>query len=720
MMNPDPGASALKFLSAVITIATLTLAAPPCLQADVPLDHPPADGVTTVGLKHEATSDQTWVQPDNTRDTGLTSEPLSHLNPQVNVQPFPFDPKTMMHVSEVQPGMKGYGLSVFSGLKPVKFDVEVVGVRHRMLAGTDIVMCQLTSPYLKDIGVIAGMSGSPVFLNDRLLGAVAYGFTDVKDALGGITPIETMLQVYNSTPVTPAPPDAGGDSQTFDKYNRYMALRTQLHKENITTLLAGFANTNQQSPTNITLHASDFPHAAEQGLHLPDQFQLRPLTSPVVLYGAPSGTASLLQSLFPDLGIMSAATPLDAFSTYVPSAQATNSPGGPVTDINDFANEITGGYAMAIPYVEGDLSMAAVGTVTWRNGNRLVAFGHPMSEKGNVALPMSAARINAIIRSADRPFKLGEPVGQIGMIREDRLPAVGGLFGQKAPMCAVNVQIGDPDYLGQKQFKYRMLRDRDLTPGLLASILMESISSGGRSGGNSASLLSYTVAMSDGTSFTKEDYSVDSDGPTMAAIGSAMDIAALMTNPFKKVQPDSVEFSMRVTDKLPQASLQTAELDEAVYRPGDSVNVSWDLQPYQKDLERNHFTFTVPPSLLDGDYVLTVCDARHRDALEDARNPSRNSIFDYASLVREIRRNYPSNRVYLVLEDEDTGVAVRGNEMPKLPGSIINTIQGTVNGRYFAPLRGNILVDADTITHYQVSGQVKLKLKVRRSQKDDD
>lgn len=693
--------------SVILAVAVLGLITAGATAQSIPVEAPTED-VTTTAIERTTSAGAIEAY----RETGLFA-----VAPQVDdlattVAPaVAFDAAKMMAVEDVRPGMKGYGLSVFSGLEPEQFEAEVVGVRHGMMAGTDIIMARLTSPHLVDIGVIAGMSGSPVYLEGKLIGAVAYGFLNVDDPLAGITPIKDMLAVYNSTPIVAAleandSADAGG----LAPFDAYVALKQHPTVENLQRLaLAG------QSWKPLQVRASDFGAGMADKFNLPHEFTLQPLSSPVVLTSQNPLTSKLAASVFGGMDILNAGQEVQAVSTQGASGLVLNSPGGPVNNLEEFAGKISGGYALSVPFIEGDLNMAVVGTVTLREGERLIAFGHPMFHHGTVFAPMAAARVNALIRNRDKPFKLGESVGHVGMVRQDRQPGIGGLFGQTARMFPVKTVIKDPEYLEQREFNYRVWNDRRMTPGLVMTTLMESLGAAARSGGESAALYNYSLRLDDGTSITAESYSSDTGGTMMAVFGAMADTGMLMNNPFKRVGLEDLQFEMQVVDRLRQAGVESAAMDKAAFRPGETATVDWVLRPFREEPIRMSYSFAVPAELPDGEYDLVVSGATARQKLETRRHPGGQKVHNFNDLVRLVQQNYADNRVYVSLVDKDTGVSVQGSEMPKLPGSVINLIQGTVNEEYFAPVRGNFIVDADVVTAFEIGGEVTVKLKVERS-----
>lgn len=672
-------------------------------------------GADTSATSAVATDKESFVQLPTTRGTGLSPEQIESAlktskTPAVPA-PLPFDDKTMMRSADVRPGMKGYGLSVFSGIKPEKFDAEVVGVRHGVYPKQDIILCKLTSPYLVDIGVIAGMSGSPVYLDGRVIGAVAYGWMFAKEPLAGVTPIENMLDVFNSTSHATSETVESARNNTFQAYNTFMQMRRDMT----------FSTPRKfQSASAVKIDPADIAAPYKQEFKITDQTAMEPLATPLFISGASPATMKLIGEAYSGLNVQPISDSMASAASGGPalplSAGAMNSPGGQVTDIKALSDEISGGYGLGVPFIEGDMSMAGVGTVTYRNGDRLVAFGHPMFEEGSVEFPMAAVRINGLSRNIMRPFKVGESVGQIGVVRQDRIPAIGGVFGEQAPMFGVRASVDDPKYQGKRDYKFRLWNNRDMTPQLCMTVIAESIAGAGRGGGDTAAWYDYAVAFDDGTSFTKEEYIADSYGGMDASYSAGADIGVMMNNPYKPVKPASLDFHMKIADKLPQAIIRSAATSKPSYRPGDMVEVTVEIQPYRKEVEKVNYSFKLPDQLPEGSYDLSISDGSARASIDYMRDPGSERVFNYESLVSMLKRNYPKNKIYLTVRDRDTGVSVRGNEMPKLPASVINTIQSSVVSQDFAQVAGNFILDADIATSYQVSGNVSLTLTVARKE----
>ena len=265
-----------------------------------------------------------------------------------------------------------------------------------------------------------------------------------------------------------------------------------------------------------------------------------------------------------------------------------------------------------------------------------------------------------------------------------------------------------------REFNFSIWNDKEMGPMLTMSALMEAITGASRGGGETAALYSYALSFDDGTSLTKEDYLVEASGGYSVAIGIMSDLGVLMNNPYKRLLADKVDLKMEIADRFPQALIESADVDQPFYRPGSQVKLTWRLQPYRKPLQVMSHTFRLPDNIADGEYEVVICDSSSRSMLESSRNPGGDRVVDFESLLRVIRRNFPANKVYAAMQDQDTGVAVHGSELPKLPSSVIETIRSTSEPAYVAPVEGNLIMDADFATAYEIQGSESVTVVVNR------
>ena len=302
-----------------------------------------------------------------------------------------------MPVDQIKRGMSGYGLSVFQGVKIDTFGVKILGVMQDAIGpGHDLILARLSGVDLDHTGVISGMSGSPVYVEDRLVGAIAYGWTYSKDPIGGITPIAPMLDVVQRKPV-PKSPDTARRSIDF-------------------------------SPSGLSGDA-----------RLPQQATLKRLSTPVALTGFSGSASSVLQQALAPFG-------MDAVSSLGGHAETVDVP-------------LEAGAGLGVQLISGDRSATAVGTLTWTDGERFVGFGHPMMHIGSTEMPATSVYVHQIIPSQINSFKLGSAVRALGTVHQDRQAGIGGRMGTTSAMLPVTVDITSGSETNRTEFSVIHHRD---------------------------------------------------------------------------------------------------------------------------------------------------------------------------------------------------------------------------------------------------------------------
>ncbi|MCX7046098.1 MAG: hypothetical protein NTX50_11510 [Candidatus Sumerlaeota bacterium] len=584
-------------------------------------------------------------------------------------------------LNEIKPGLKGYGLSVFSGTKPERFDVEILGIIKGSLGPRyDMIICKCSHPRLDQIGVVAGMSGSPVFINDKLVGALGYGWTSLRQAIGGIAPIQYMMEVYDQVNAAPHP-------------KPYSA--------------PGFAQPGSDSGLNplalppVRLDASNapselFPDAASaaQGI------TLEPLATPLLISACSPWAMKLARETFAPYGFQ--------------VIQAGGSGGATGEDDKIGLDEIGSGYALAIPILRGDMNMSAAGTVTYRKGDKLVAFGHPMFFQGNVDLPMAAGRIHAIMPSIIRPFKLASALNIIGTLRQDRLLAVGGVVGLMPRMIPLTVHIEAPDRKTQRDFHFEAVQDKQFLPMAAATALGESITALSKADGEQSVDVRYSIVLSDGAVLAKHNFVSGLGIGGSVAIPVMMDCRTLLINPFKEVAFSRIEMTARVTDRLREAQALSLRPLQPVYKPGDKAQARVILRSWRAEEESFDLEIQLPEDLEDGSYPISLYDARGRMSLEASRSPGRTQPQTFEQMLDLMKIHYPGNQTYLVLEQPRAqGLTIRGDELPSLPPSMM-TVLNTGPKEFISPMRTTILAESRREWPFEISGMVRESITINK------
>ena len=603
------------------------------------------------------------------------------------------DRSWIMPVSEIRPGMTGYGLTVFRGETPERFKVEILGVLHNGVgAGVDMILARLEHEALRDLGVIAGMSGSPVFLNNRMIGAVAYSpDTFSKTAIAGITPIEKMLEVYDRTPLEPPPRDVAlGPAETI-RYGEPVSFEPKMQ-------LFG--------PEPVRIQWDNLPASAralfagEPNARAADEIRLKPLALPVMVSNCSPQTARLVERLFKPLGME---------TVFAPAGGSSGASADLVSTV-----PLVNGTAVGIPYVMGDLNARVGGTVTYTDGKKVVIFGHSMLARGPIEFPMGPARVITTYPSAMRPFKMMELAGLSGSVYQDRLAAVGGIVGKIPYMVPMTVKVIHEGNKTDRTYRYWLTDSRLFTPRMATLALVESCSSGERAEGDLTATVHYRLETDDGRVIEKEDMASGSMAPMTASLNLLSDMAPIYSNEFQVRSVRKVAAEVRLRDGIQAASLHSAFVDRSIVRPGETISISTYVKPWRKEMERLTTTLTVPADLPNGRYNVAVCDSRQREGAEAVRAPGLYRPQNFADVVRILDIQFPANRLYVILTNAEGGVTIDGREFDTLPPSFQHTLSQLRDREKIVPTIGQILAEATVNLPYVLSGSQITQIEVDR------
>ena len=568
-----------------------------------------------------------------------------------------------MKVDEVRGGMKGVMRTVLKGTDIEEIPLEVVDVIRGVSPGRDIVIVKLLGEKAERYGVARGMSGSPVYVEGKLLGALSFAWRFVKEPLAGVTPIESMTSVWraNDKPVeVPAATWSAGESDGIRAAERFVE---RLLDPTPSYVLACPAN-------------------------------LRPIETPLAVSGLPS---SSLRGL---------AERLREFNVTVVKGGAVGRAVNAPADL-----KLEPGSALCVQIVRGDFEVAGIGTVTEISGNRFYGFGHPMFNAGAAQFPVATGVIHAVVPSAETSFKLGSPVKTVGTLWIDQPSAIAGEIGPIPEMMPMTLELRRRDVAGDARFRFEVVRD----PRLMLTFLNEALRGGLETGG----MPNPDVTIAVRADIEIEGYapvSVDRvfGGPqaTVDAVGVlVMPLGTLVHNPYARVNVKSIRLAAEVIPGDTRAVIRWAETDRAEYRPGDEVDVAVSLLPWRGASVVRHFRVKVPDDAPEGAMSLVVCDGASDQRLESREMPHRSRPDDVAGILDFFRRARPSTDVVIRLGRETSGLAVKGRELSALPDSVISILgkqPSTEVSTFSAPVvvRGK--------TEFVVVGQQMLQITVKK------
>ncbi len=436
-----------------------------------------------------------------------------------------------MPLSEVREGMHGYAKTVVHGRDITTFDVDVLGVlKNKGANGGDLVLVKVSGPVIDQTrGIAQGMSGSPVYIDGKLLGAIGYGFPNSDGRLGMVTPIEDMVKVW-----------------TMDD------------KE-----ASGF----------MPRPSSD----------------LMPLATPLMAAGYSDEALEYLSKKMEEFNM-------------VPYASA-------VTNGDDTPIPLEEGGAVAASFVTGDLKLGAIGTVTYIDGNRMVAFGHPFMSRGKTSYFMGNSYIFAVVPSHQIPFKLGSVGADIGIVDQDRGAAIAGISGELPPFTALHVQANDMDNGAKKKLDVRMVQEEALLPSLSATTVYSAVSRLIDRRGEGTVSLTYTLYPLDPKqpTFTRKNMYWSRNDVAERSVDEIYNVVKILEqNRFDAYPLRQIKVDMDVTRERKTAQIVDATATPMIVSPGDDIFIRVRIQPYRGEKEVKPIVFTVPENQAYGDMILEV------------------------------------------------------------------------------------------------------------------
>jgi hypothetical protein len=541
------------------------------------------------------------------------------------------DTPAIFPLSQVQPGMKCVVYTIFTGDQIEKVDLVVLGVLHNAIGPKqDIILVQLLGEKVEHTGVVAGMSGSPVYYDGKLVGALSLKLgVFTKEAIGGVTPIENMLDV-GKAPELPAnlPASAAAVSApTTNTGNTFSASRIPL-------------------PEN-------FAHQTSAGS---GQF-LVPIETPLISTG-----------LYPET--------IAQFSKQLSGWGMTMMAGGTAAATPEDA-QLKPGDMVGVELIRGDLSITPGCTVTTVDHGKILACGHPIFSFGNVSMPLARAHVVTTLASAMASTKIITTGGTIGTLTQDRVTAIAGHLGEGPPMIPVDVTLVSGD--AQKQFHFEVIESPQLTPVLVAVATYNGIVGNTAYGEGSTLQLDGEIAIQGHTTVTLKDLFAPTDMPVpggfFVATGVQSIFAQIYSNPYEI--PHVAGIHLRVT-ALPErraATIDDAWVEANEVRPGQTVNVKVQLRSYRGPAFVREFPITIPIQAARGPLQLVISDAETANrTVQSLTASSQGQLPGLEELIKLMNRTHQNDRLYATLLQPTPTLMVEDKVMPNAPASAINVL----------------------------------------------
>ena len=587
-----------------------------------------------------------------------------------------------MTVDEVRAGMKGVGRTVFEGTAIQDFQVEILGVLKNVQPKQDVILARLSGGPLEKTGVIQGMSGSPVYIDGRLVGAVAYSFPYAKDAIAGIQPIFQMLDILDKRPAAAAPaavsPEQIVPAQTPAAFILGMLERAR----NGATLQETLAYPAARS-------------AAGGGV-------LTPLQIPVSIAGA-------TPSVFQQFGSL--------FGAYGFSLVQSGASGGAFNLPSIPPKRLEPGAAVSAALVRGDLDVSANGTVTYVDGDTVYAFGHPFLSAGPLDLPMSSAYIISSLARLDTSSKVAVPVEVVGAFRQDRATGILGSMADRPSMIPMTIRVRSSNSAATTATPYRfeVVNDRYLTPLLTSLTVMNAINASERGLGEITLNITGRVQLKGSEPVQINNISTgDGNGPTMAALAAVAPLQYLLTSGFEGNLIEGVDLDIITTDRKTSATLEQISVNRDEVRPGDTVVLFAQLRGARGEILVEEYPVAIPAGLSAGKIQLIVGDGSTVTASELKRGAT-GAPPGLAAAVRELNKLRKNDRLYVKIVSDQPGVVIGGEEYPSLPPSMIALLDSNrASSRTVASLSNSTVIEYELPqSKYVLQGQRSLTLSVK-------
>ncbi len=566
-------------------------------------------------------------------------------------------------LTDLKAGMKGEVWTVFQGTQPEPFSVVVTGVIQNALGpGKSIILCQLTDPRVQNMGAVAGMSGSPLYIDGKLAGALSYQiqrFETVRYA--GFTPAADLAEVQDKTYMT----------RTVGR------------------------SSSEWSSGSLADAGSPLGGADLRGMS--SVFQ--PLRPVFTLSGLSPAVAELFAPQFAALG-------LSAMSL---GGSSTSSSGGAPS-----ANPPTlqAGSAVSVALATGDITLAGTGTVSRIDGRHVTAFGHPMLALGEVDLPMCAADIIAILPSTLQSFKVANTGAVIGTISEDRLSAVSGVLGDAPAMIPVEVDVSNP-HGATRTLKFSVVRQAQLTPALVAAGVSQAILGSNDAGLSEGFRISSDVAFPVGKALANETFYA---GPQAFAQGLGEFVRQLSTdlqNPYEKTFPDHVHFTVEALEQNPAAVLDLFQLSRTTAHAGEVVQATLAWRDWQGEAHRETVNFTVDPRWVGKTLDIVLAPGRVFDELTGrSRQVPAAQLRSFDAYLAAQRDDRHTDGLYLAVAENAPVFTDQTTPTLELPGSFERIARGADEARYQKHDQLVSLWETQVLPGRIISAQVTRSLRV--------
>lgn len=584
----------------------------------------------------------------------------------------------IMPLSEVKEGMRGIARTVFRGTEPEEFNVEIIGIIPAAIGPKqDLIVGKISGGGADRTAVFAGMSGSPVYVNGRLVGALSYSFPFSKEAFCGITPIEQMIQIFEKKPST-------AQKATTPRSVSFSELASTEWKPalpgNATVASSIFAGADASSPLNVLAGQA-----------------FMPIGTPLTFSGFSQTTLNRYAPQLMSVGL-------------IPVAAVGG--GAPLAPMKPFDDQtLVGGDSVTMQLTRGDFTMAASGTVTLRDGEKVYAFGHPFLSLGSSDLAMSESHVLAVIPSVANSFKIAVPDSMVGSMSQDRATGVFGKLGQAPSMIPVKLTMTTSR--NQEQvYNYEIARDNFLTPLLLSITTANALASQERGIGDSTIRITGDIQIKGQQPIKVERRYTGMFASQMASSVAAIPISLLGQSGFSDAQVTGVNLNISSDDGEKSANLERISLDKGEVRAGETFEVRAFVRTNTGQMFVEKIPVKIPTDTPAGKLLVSIGDGLSIQRLSPTSQFVPKDLADMIKTINEVKK---SDQLYVQTYRVTNGAVIGAKELPNLPPSVLATLDSDRTAGSFKPTVMTLLTDQEVApAEFVIAGQQMLTIEVIR------
>jgi len=568
----------------------------------------------------------------------------------------------IMPEDQVKAGMHGVAYTVFEGTQPEPMDVEILGVLRDMAGPkADVILARLHGKKVDYTGVVAGMSGSPVYIDGKLVGAIAYRIGEFsKEPICGITPAASMLEI-----------DA-------------------MDKTAATDVSQGVAAAKQEASRTSGPGIGDAPSSPSSYADL-----LKPIDTPLVFSGFSQDTLRLFAKDFASAGVM------------------------PVMGAGSVSNDkqpepLVPGSAVSAILVRGDMNIAGTCTVTYIDDSHLLACGHPLLQSGNIDMPMTKATVLATLPSPENSFKIVNTTEPVGAFVQDRRAGIMGRFDRQPHMIPVTLSFNGVSH--PKQFHYEVLNNAKITPAAMMATVFNAIEGMNEYGEDTTYRLKGDIDVLGYPKLSVQNMYAPADGSAPTAYEIALSIgerfSRIFENPYETPKIEGVELNFDLVPDRRSARLETARTDVTEARPGDEITIETLLRPYRGESILRNILVKIPTSTPRGTLHILVSDGDTLDKMHRVSGPMSHHL-DLGSTIALLNKEHSNSDLYVSLLENNPQAMVEDKVMPTLPLSIMNVMDGLRGTQDMVVVGESAVDEAATPVDYVVTGSQIITLDIK-------